>query len=659
MNKKLIISLVVAILLVNGVWFYKDYNRQHKESLARQQLNTAMQLWDSGQLVEADRLFKQIVADYAETAVATDAIEIHRIRLQDYRKNFEKQYVHQQNNAFSKQVAQQIEAYRQSKHSYPEELSILTIFQQTGNQGYLDSCIYEKALFDVSYTLNCQQADEKVAKDLMQKATKTWRKGDLATADALFRQIATEYAKTKTAKIAEEEHRAKIETYKQGVVQRNQLRSPRIGSITYKVRQQLEQFQQNTQNYPEQLDELGLFQDNNFKPYLKGCRYEKALFNAGYQLDCNSADEIFVTQKAHILSHPNIVVQAAASASSRSHKRREKVATKTMGNLFNPNKNAPESGFMAYYFNTENPEKIIFKEAVSDVAINYILDEFHDMHSENFGAYWAGEITVEQPTFKQLNVADGHLQARVLIDGKIVYDSKTHQNKPTIITFDAGKHFVEIELENHYHTTDFFVNFTDIITPMSAEQIRYYFYENQQDLGEFDVFYAGAYESDAQDLTVSLNILKNGRPMVLVLSSYRAIRWVINNPHKEDIKAIIYAGYEKGSTILDASPNTKLLPAEKRIGDYKLKAYCRCQEDGKLSCQSAISDEIKALTGRKLLGFAGDYNPLSLNIPTNVLDERFQRIAEVYDKKFSKQRQACLKKMSPTSDDLLKSPTKP
>ncbi len=635
-QKRLIIIVIAILFVVNSIFLYYGYRHKQLELSARKQLNTAMQFWDNSRLSDANQLFQQIVSNYADTAAATEAINAHQTRLQKYKQAFTKQHVNQFNNAFSQRVGEQIEQYHQVNHVYPDKLSLLKIFQQPEYQQYLDDCTYKKSLFNVAYSLDCQQADEEIVKNLMQQAIRQWEKGEFLTADKLFKQIAAEYPNTQTTATAAETHRAKIETYKQTITQQNALHSPRVGRVTQRVRKQLAKFYHNTGSYPQQLNELGLFRSEPFSKYLKGCQYEQALFNAGYHLDCDQAD-----QYLHIDVGPTTNMATAAMPVKSSQ--RNEPASKSMGNLFNPEKKTPESGFMAYYFDVEEPENIIFKEIVKDIALSYSSDEFHGIKADVFGAYWAGEINVETPTFKQLNIAKDHLQARVIIDGKIVYNSGSSEPISPIITFSAGKHFVEVELINRWHSADFFVSFSDIITPLSEDEIRYYFTKNQESLGDYDVFYAGVYRSGADDFILPLNILKNERPIVLVLSSYSFVKWLINNPYQVDIKAIIYASHEVGSEVMGASSNTKLLPAEKQIGDYKLKSRCQCQASGKLSCDTVISPVIKQLTGQKLGGLAGDYNPEYLNIPTHILDERFQYITEFYDKKFNRQREACQK----------------
>lgn len=636
-RKNLIIIAVATVASLNMMWLYQRYQQQQQASAARQQLNTALQLWDVGQLSEADQHFQQLAMDYPKTVAATQAIEARQQRLAQYRQDFMAQHVNRLDSTLAQQVGQQLDEYRQTHGEYPLALSALPMSEQSQTAGYLTRCNYESALFAVAYALDCQAADEQAAAAQLQQAITTWESGELLVADNAFKAIVTDYPNTPSAASAKQIHQAKIATYRQTFTQQNRLRSPRMGKVTQKVREQLAQFHETSGNYPQQLNELGLFHTPSFAPYLKNCRYTPALFNAGYRLDCNEADSHYISRLG------NVAASSGSAALSALRQSRKKAAIRSMGNLFNPDNQIPTEGFTAYYFSSDNPEKIVFKENVDTIAINYSWDDFHNIHANEFGAYWVGNINVPETTFKQLNITDGRLQARVLLDGRVVYDSKRRQ-PPPVLTLRTGQHVLEVELLNGWHTTEFFADLSDLVMPLTMDEVRDYFAENRHALGEFDVFYAAAYESGQQNLSLPLNILENDRPIVLVLSSYSAIKWVINNPYHVPIKAIVYASHEKGSSIVNAAPTTQLLPAEKRIGDYKLKAQCHCQDNGQLACRSSISDDIQRLTGQALRGFAGEYDPQALTIPARILSDRFQRIAATYDKRFSKQRQACLAK---------------
>lgn len=490
--------------------------------------------------------------------------------------------------------------------------------------------------------------NEQEARALYNQAIKQWDAGELEQADKLFQQIEDDYLDTVTATESIKERKVRIEKYKNNI-NLSQVERLNKGGFSQKVTWALADYHQDNHHYPEKLESLTLFNSAQFQPYLTGCNYKKALFNAGYSLNCLESDSIFEQKQRekHREQHNKKKKQPKPLATFPK-------ANKTFGELMNPENALPKSGFFAYYYRMSEPNKIVHREQVSDIAISYAWNEFHGIDSEEFGAYWIGQVSFDKPVVKDVSVDLSWSSARVMINKQVVYDGKN--NSRTIpVSFPAGKYLIEVEYSNGWHTTEFAVSFTDKKERLSRGEVKRYFRENKNILGDFELFYAGAYESGNKDLSIPLNILPSKKPIVLVLSSYSVVKWVINNPHNVEIKTIVIGSYDKGTEVRNNDKATQLLYAEGQLGGYQLGVKCQCLPNGNFHCDydKGIATDIEQLTGHKLNGFSGKYGAKQFDIPDSLLNDGFRDALELKNEKIKKQRQACTKKYNPNFEHIL------
>ncbi len=503
------------------------------------------------------------------------------------------------------------------------------------------------ALLLGSVLLSGCEDSEKSARSLMNQAIKQWDAGQLEKADRLFQKIENDYLDTAAATEAIKERQARRQKYKEKI-NLSQVKRLNNGVFSKQIIQGLETYHQKHQQYPDALQSLDLFNNVKLKPFFVGCDYKKALFDMGYSLNCIEADSELEKQQRQ---------QRRLEREAERNKPKKLTifpkAKKTFAELMNLEGALPSSGFFAYYFRMSEPNKVVFREKVKDIAINYAGYDFHGIDSRDFGGYWVGEINFDRPTVQNVSVDLSWSSARIMIDKRIIYDGKN--NSRTIpVAFSAGKHLVEVEYSNGWHTTEFAVSFTDKKKMLSSGDIKKYFRENKMLLGDFDVFYAGAYESDNKDLTLPLNILPNKKPIVLVLSSYSMVKWVINNPHRVEIKVILLGSYDTGTEVRGVDKSTKLLYAKGQIGGYQLNVKCECRPDGDFHCSAgSIQNYISRLMGHKLNGFSGKYDAKAFDIPDKVLNDQLRDTLELEDEKIKKQRQACTKKYNPNFENIL------
>ena len=166
------------------------------------------------------------------------------------------------------------------------------------------------------------------------------------------------------------------------------------------------------------------------------------------------------------------------------------------------------------------------------------------------------------------------------------------------------------------------------------------------------------YESSSQNLDIELNIEPIKGPMVLVLSSYSTINWIIKNTHKADIKAIVYGSYSPGTSVKgDVASTTLLLSSKKRLGSFRKQASCSCSGGSIFHCEGSglmpTIRSLESLTKNKVVGFSGKYGASSLKIPEEVIDQSFTDGLQKADAEKEKARLACKKKANPDFESLL------
>ena len=135
---------------------------------------------------------------------------------------------------------------------------------------------------------------------------------------------------------------------------------------------------------------------------------------------------------------------------------------------------------------------------VNKIDIDYIYSDFRGIHSRNFGAYWVGVITTDGTETLEVIADEGWNEFRVIIDGDIVQEHSRGSKGPAklvkirkvqkmthrepgekvvvlpesidkvypkskagnpLVKLGPGDHLIEIELLNHWHTTDFSAQF--------------------------------------------------------------------------------------------------------------------------------------------------------------------------------------------------------
>ena len=138
------------------------------------------------------------------------------------------------------------------------------------------------------------------------------------------------------------------------------------------------------------------------------------------------------------------------------------------------------------------------------------------------------------------------------------------------------------EFTNNWHTTSLNVTFHDD-QALVRDQVAAALPAIGNDI---KIVYVGAYESANFDQTAKIFIAKHSQPLLLVVSSFTAINWQIDNPDETEIVGVVYGSrHYAGSSQMEGTdaPLYRL--------DGMPAAY---DEEGR----QAVVDFVKELTGQ-------------------------------------------------------------
>lgn len=207
----------------------------------------------------------------------------------------------------------------------------------------------------------------------------------------------------------------------------------------------------------------------------------------------------------------------------------------------------PTNSFNAYYIDTKKPNEIIKKDKIEEVAVNYAWDEFMGIESEDFGAYFVGDFVFDVDTLKELSVYNSWAFTRVWIDGKVVYDNGNNIFFTEPYFFKKGKHRIEVEYINDWHTTEMQFAIRDLEKTLTNEEVNE-FVKTRVDK-KTKVYVISEYDSNNIDLSNKIEFKNRDEDVFLILYSYSPIIWKIDDLKNNKIKGVICINYNKGSDV--------------------------------------------------------------------------------------------------------------
>ena len=179
-----------------------------------------------------------------------------------------------------------------------------------------------------------------------------------------------------------------------------------------------------------------------------------------------------------------------------------------------------------------------------------------------------------------------------------------------------------MEYANNWHTTGLSVNFVDAEEPLTRSELNARLHALAP--ANSVVQFAAVYESGAQDNVVVLNLAPSRVPVILVLNSHKSVSWVIKNPQRVDLRAVVYGGHAPGSRIQTHKEDDRVprLLVEGELGSYDASPRCTCV-GGLFHCEGGsllgTVQSLSAMLGYSVAGVTGEYSPKTLNVPSIVV----------------------------------------
>ncbi|WP_321779493.1 hypothetical protein [Sulfurimonas sp.] len=328
----------------------------------------------------------------------------------------------------------------------------------------------------------------------------------------------------------------------------------------------------------------------------------------------------------------------------------------TWGKYLNPKNKIPTNKFKAFYINTNKPRKVIASEIVPKVSVNYPYSEFHDIKSEDFGGYWVGNFTYDKTQKMHLSTSQSWAKTRIIIDGMVIYEGSNNSQIP--FTFTKGKHKIEVEYVNNWHTTNFKLVIKEKEKKYSSRELKKEL--KKYNLKDSQVLFVGAYKSDTKSQSTILKIAKSSKPIILVLNSYHSIEWIIKNPYKVKIKAVVYSSRHSGVVIKgDISKSIPILQYQNTLGSYSMEKKCICVNGGaSFHCEGRnalnVLKDIKKVIGKKVFGYSTKHRADTLMVPNTIFDTKKKKELEKEIVKNEKLRKDCQKKSNPEFENIFK-----
>ncbi|MBE9579706.1 MULTISPECIES: hypothetical protein [Moraxella] len=323
------------------------------------------------------------------------------------------------------------------------------------------------------------------------------------------------------------------------------------------------------------------------------------------------------------------------------------LAKNTWRSTLNPAKQIPSTGFDAYYVNTNNPAVVVHKENVPNIEIDYSYSDFHNIPSESFGAYWIGRIKVPEDGMYELYKRISWANARVMIDGRILTESKDSLKEAPIF-LKKGEYVLEVEFANEWHSTNFILALMPVVRTYNSSNIGKALSELNLP-AHVSLYSASTHKTTNKDGTFNVHLDTAGEPMVLYLHSDRTVHWQV---YGQTIpRAIVYTGDTSTVSSVGSPPIFKMedvLIGHEFFSNVNNKPECECQS-GNFRCKGGFGDantdktleNIKNIMGLNLSGGSGVHSATHLVVPETYVNQQFILDAYARSQEVEHLRRAC------------------
>lgn len=479
---------------------------------------------------------------------------------------------------------------------------------------------------------------EEDARKVYEKTIEEWDNGNIESAMSGFSQLERDYLSTATATLALKERKRRTDGYlldhSHGA---NQQRNPHhfargiLSSIDKKI---------NETGFPP-VDLVEIAQSWPAMHSAQDCLYSVSKLNSTYRLDCSGVEEYTPAK-----SNPETVYSRRYTQRPTSLRLSDfEKASPTVGAQLKGKRAAPK-GYLAWaFYDTTFPTTVVSSGTERFIALNEHQKAAQDILSSNFGAYWEGEIFSGYREVRGFTIAQGAENVRIILDGRTIYDGG-EVSTTKHVQLDPGLYRLEVEYLGASTNPDFELQMTS--EKLTIEKEVTYQKIVEERLADYDVYHASVHSVPTGIVALDVGLKKSHGPVVLVLGSFEAVDWVINNQYGADIRAILYASRRFGSSLsgdiddVAFQINTTLSP-----GGYPGDQKCSCTS-GYFRCRVyGVGDKIMAIadiSNGTLRGYTEEHSASALTLPKVMLTEegRFEaatRLLKTAEAKFQCERE--------------------
>lgn len=262
----------------------------------------------------------------------------------------------------------------------------------------------------------------------------------------------------------------------------------------------------------------------------------------------------------------------------------------------------PINKFRGYFMQSTMPTYVMHFEDTPSISVHYSdKKKFYLIVPDHFLGLWVGDFTFDQPSTKNIVLSISWANAKVIIDGNVIYEGNQSATIP--YTFTKGKHRVEIEYINNYGQVDFLCDIQDATHEIDASFKALLSAQTK-------IYTVGLYGGWRNDHGLDLWLAKSNDPIVLFVASYHATHWNIKNA--QNLKAVVYNSHNPGSSVKTDNPNVTIFHDANLNYASRLMPYCYDRPtfhcENKDAFQRSIA-YIQKLTGRKSDGFSSIEEP--------------------------------------------------
>lgn len=195
----------------------------------------------------------------------------------------------------------------------------------------------------------------------------------------------------------------------------------------------------------------------------------------------------------------------------------------------------------------------VAEEPVDTFRLNYSWDGFHDIDSQNLNIVWTGEINVESSKATiYLSIDSSKSSVNITIDGQRHTSESSCSPCIVALDLDQGNHSFEIDIHNHWQTTEASALFVDK-SPKESELIT----TRISSSAKSPLVFIDLYESNNLNSNIVIEIPEGDEKITIFAHSYSSVRWQLVGA-TDRVDGFYYSSYHANTEAFGAEKSTYL-----------------------------------------------------------------------------------------------------